>query len=87
MVKPKKDKVATEAYVWRVFNSLENKIDKKFEETEKKDERRFNKLMEHLVDLAGKFKKFDEEQTVLSKRSSDHEDRIEDLERVVYKTS
>lgn len=87
MVKPKKDKVATEAFVWRVFNNLEERIDKRFEQKEKKDEKRFNKLMEHLVDIAGKFKKFDEEQTVLSSRSKDHEDRIEDLEQAVYKTS
>lgn len=81
MVKPKKGKVATESYVWRVFNYFEERIDKRSEILNKK----FDKMMEHIVDIAGKFKKFDEEQVVLAERSKKHENRIEKLEGTVFK--
>ena len=73
--------------MWRAYNSLEETINKRFEEKEKRDEKRYSKLMEHLVNIAGKFKSYGEEQAVLSGRSKDHEDRIGNIEEVVYKTS
>lgn len=87
MVKPKEDKVATEPFVWRVVNSSEERIGERVGKLELKMDKRFDKVMEHLVDIAEKFKKFDEEQTVLSDRSRKHEGRIEKLEDAVYKTS
>lgn len=72
------------------FNGVENTlddIDKRFEETEIKAEERHNKVMEQLVDIAGQFQKFDEERFVLAHRQSDHSDRIERLEKAVFKTS
>ncbi|KKQ93424.1 MAG: hypothetical protein UT19_C0012G0013 [Candidatus Woesebacteria bacterium GW2011_GWB1_39_10b] len=71
MVKQWKDKVATETFVYRLL-----KLDEKF-----------NKVMEHLVDIAGQFKKFDEERIVMSGILSEHIDRIEKLEQEVFKTS
>jgi uncharacterized protein YceH (UPF0502 family) len=76
-----------EAYTWRVVNIVENNLIDKLVEHEKKEEERYEKLITHLVDIAGKFKKFDEEQTVLSANSSQHSDRIEKLEKVVFKPS
>ena len=60
-------------------------LEKRFDEHEEKEEKRYNKLMENLTWLVKMFKKFDEEHTVLSHRASDHDDRIERLEKSVYK--
>lgn len=49
-----------------------------------KSEGRFNKLYELVDGLAGDFKKFDEEQTVISGRQSIHSDKIERLEEKVF---
>lgn len=86
MAKVTKDKVATESYVWKIFNIFEEKMDKKFEQVEKKAEKRFDKMMTQLIDIAGQFKKFGEEQTILSAHSKDHTDRIEKLEKAVFNT-
>jgi predicted nuclease with TOPRIM domain len=56
--------------------SLETKVDKL--------ETKVTKLDETVTDLAGQFKKFDEEQTVLSDHSAKHTDRIENLEMSVF---
>jgi len=87
MIKPSKTKYSTENFVWRVVNDLEEKVEKRFNEADKKAEKRFDKVMTFLVDIAGKFKKFDEERVVLSARSKDHSDRIEKLENTVFQTS
>lgn len=47
-------------------------------------EDRFNRLYELADGLAGDFKRFDEEQTVLSDRQGRHSDRIEQLETTVF---
>lgn len=57
------------------------------EDYDQKSEKRYDKAITHLVDIAGKFKKFDEEQTILSDKVSDHSDRIEKLEGSVFKSS
>ena len=49
-----------------------------------KTEIRFNKLYELVDGLAGDFRKFDEEQTVLSGRQSEHSDRLEKLEEKAF---
>lgn len=94
MVKQKNYKVATEAFVGKAIFDLEQRIEESFEELErelakkdKRDEERYNKVMEHLVDLIGKFQKFDEEGVIAAGRLRNHEDRIEKLEGVVLKTS
>ena len=66
--------------------------DLKGEITEIKEEigvvnRKIDKVMEQLTDIAGQFKKFDEEQTVLSGQMSDRTDRIEKLEVSVFGTA
>jgi hypothetical protein len=49
-----------------------------------KTDGRFDKLYELVDGLAGDFRKFDEEQTVLSGRQSNHSDRLEKLEKKVF---
>ena len=56
-----------------VVRTLENKMDQKFDT-----------VIEHLTDIAGQFKKFEEEQTVLSGQVSDRTDRIEKLEVATF---
>ena len=51
---------------------------------EKKMDIKLDGVIEQLTDIAGQFKKFDEEQTVLSGQVSDRTDRIEKLETVVF---
>jgi hypothetical protein len=87
MTKTKPSKVATENFIWRVVSESEERISKRFDEVEVKSEERYDKMMEHLVDIAGKFKKFDEAQTILSGRVYNHEDRIEKLEGLSFKSS
>ena len=82
-----KTKYATENFVWAVVNDLEKKIEKRFDNAETKAERRFDKVMTALVDISGKFKKFDEEQTIHSHRIKTHSDQIEKLERAVFSAS
>ncbi|KKQ98513.1 MAG: hypothetical protein UT23_C0002G0013 [Candidatus Woesebacteria bacterium GW2011_GWA1_39_12] len=87
MVKQGKDKVATETFVYRLFNQIDEKIENFKDELNLKLDEKFNKVMEHLVDIAGQFKKFDEERIVMSGKLSEHSDRIEKLEQEVFKTS
>lgn len=51
---------------------------------ETKFDLRFDQVIEQLADIAGKFRKFDEEQTILSAQMSDRTDRIEKLELAVF---
>ncbi len=62
-------------------------LNKEVEQAEKKAEKRFNKVMIALVDIAGQFKKFDEERMILSAHSKDHTDRIGKLEGAVFNAS
>ncbi|PIP57367.1 hypothetical protein COX03_03470 [Candidatus Woesebacteria bacterium CG22_combo_CG10-13_8_21_14_all_39_10] len=89
MVKMKtiKTKYATESFVWGLINKLEENIDNKFDKADAKAEKRHSEVMNHLDGLAKGFKKFDEEQVILSAHSKDHTDRIEKLENTVYATS
>lgn len=89
MVKMKtiKTKYATEGFVWELVNKLEENIDNKFDRADAKAEKRHSEVMGHLDGLAKGFKKFDEEQVVLSAHSKDHTDRIEKLENAVYLAS
>lgn len=47
-------------------------------------EQKVDTVINQLTDIAGQFKKFDEEQTVLSGQMSDRTDRIEKLETAVF---
>jgi hypothetical protein len=87
MIKPSKTKYATENFVWGVVNNLEEKVEKGFDKVDKKAEKRYNKMMTQLVDIAGQFKKFGEEQTILSVHSRNHTDRIEKLENAAFAAS
>lgn len=60
-------------------------LDGKFDKLGFKMEKRFDKVMTHLDKLIGLFKKTDEEQTILSAHSKSHTDRIEKLEKKVFK--
>ena len=70
-----------------IVNSKVNELNSKFDEKEKKDEGRYNNLIEQLVGIAGQFKKFDEERVVIADSVRKHEDRLESLEKVVFKSS
>ena len=61
-------------------------LDDKFDLYESKMEKRFDKVMAHLDKLIGLFKKVDEERVILSAHSKNHTDRIEKLEKKVFKT-
>lgn len=87
MVRLKKDKVATERFVYRLINDFREEVDKRFDTLEKSFNEKFNKMMDRLDWLVGAYKRFDEEHTVLSHKASDHEDRIGKLERTIFKTS
>lgn len=43
MIKPKKDKVATESFVYRVVNNAEERLEKRVEKLEGKMDKRFDK--------------------------------------------
>lgn len=61
-----------------------NEFKAEFKEFVEKTEKRFTFISEAVDGLVGDFKKFDEEQTVLSHRQSGHSDRIEKLEEKVF---
>lgn len=79
--------MATSDDIQMKFRSLKADLEEFKEEFKvfaEKSEGRFNKLYELVDGLAGDFKKFDDEQTVLSGRQSNHSDRIEKLETKVF---
>jgi len=82
-----KDGVATENFVYRQINSLKEEMDERFDKLERKLDDKFSMVMKHLVDIAGKFQKFDEEQVIIAGRMGEHDDRIEKLEKRVFKAS
>lgn len=86
MVKAQKDEVATESFVYGVVSRAENRLENAIDQLREEINQKFNKVMEALADLSGQFRKFDEEQTILSHRVSKHNDRIEKLEKVVFKS-
>jgi len=87
MPKPKKDQVATEKFVWRLFSELDQKIDGATDSLKADMNKKFDLIMEQLTDIAGQFQKFDQEREIIVHRQSDHSDRIEKLEQEVFKTS
>ena len=78
---------ASEKFVFAVVSQTEDRLEEKMEKLDKKSEKRFNKTINHLVKIAGQFKKFGEEQTVLSGHSKGYEDRLEKLESAVFTAS
>ena len=66
---------------------VEERLEKRIDDLKNYVDRKFNKLMEHITDLAGQFKKFDEERVVLAHRQAIHSDKIEKLEQSVFQTS
>ncbi len=87
MTRPSRTKFATEDFVWRVVNGSEGRLDKRIDGLENKMDKRFDKAMTVLDSIAGQFKKFDEERLLLSDHSRDHGDRIEKLEKKVFKVA
>lgn len=63
--------------------TLEKKMEQKFDNMDQQ----INTVITQLTDIAGQFKKFDEEQTVLSGQMSNRTDRIEKLEVAAFGTS
>ncbi len=84
-LKPK-NKAATEEYVWGVANWVHKDLSTKIDALNKSLDQKYSTMMEHLVDIAGKFKKFGEEQETTSYRQAGHTDRIEKLEKKVFGT-
>lgn len=87
MAKPSKIKYSTEDFVWRVSNGLEDRLTLRMNEIEEKNEKRYNKMMNVLIDILGKFKKFDEERVVVTHRQSVHSDQIKELQAAVFPAS
>lgn len=90
MPKPSKNKIATEEFVWKTFDTLRGEMDEKFNELESRFQEmsgKLDKMLEHIVDLSGKFKKFDDAQEIFSHRTYENTNRIEKLEKAVFKTS
>ena len=85
MTKLSLTKNASEKFVYDVVFSSEIRIEKKLDSIESKMEDRFNKVMTSLDKLAGLFKKVDEERIILSAHSKNHTDRVEKLEKKVFK--
>lgn len=55
MAKFNKDKVATEGFVYGVVSRAEERLLDRFDKLEEKMDERFNKVIAHLVKLAGQF--------------------------------
>jgi archaellum component FlaC len=90
MSKPQKNKVASEEFVWKIYDDINNKVDELRVDMDGKFEimnSKFDKMMEHIVDIAGKFNKFDESQEIISHRTHENTDRIKKLEKAVFKSS
>lgn len=71
----------------RVNSNLSSEISglkSEIKNLEKKFDQKFDTVIEQLTDIAGKFNKFDEEQTILSGQMSNRTDRIEKLEVSVF---
>jgi hypothetical protein len=89
-MKNSQQKPASEAFVQRISDNLDERmsqIENRFDDHERNESQRHNKIMEVLDFIAGKLKKFDEEHTLLSHRQSIHSDKIEKLEEAVFKAS
>ncbi len=86
MVNVQKDKVATQNFVLRATTASEERIEEKIENLEKKMDNRFDKVMNHLDKVISYFTKFDEEHTILTETNSRNTNRIEKLEKAVFKT-
>ena len=65
------------------FDGLEQRFDG-LEQSFDGLEQKVDTVITQLTDIAGQFKKFDEEQTVLSGQMSDRTDRIEKLEIATF---
>ncbi len=81
------NKVVTEKFVLEVVGDLRDAVGVQFDEVNgklNKMDEKIDRMMEQVVDIAGQFKKFDEERLVLAHRQRNHEDRIEKLEKVVF---
>ncbi|MBL7036317.1 hypothetical protein ISR94_00525 [Candidatus Microgenomates bacterium] len=82
--KASKTTQVSEGLVQKIVVDSEKRLTKQIEEIDKKNEKRFDKVMNHLDKMAGGFKKFDEEQIMLSGQMSDRTDRIEKLETFAF---
>jgi hypothetical protein len=70
------------------MNGVEIKLDvlvERFDEHERKEEERYNNLMDKLDWLVGSYSKFDEEHIVLSEHSNRNTDELEELRNRVSK--
>ncbi len=84
MLKPSKNKYATEEFVYKVTNDLEKRINERFDEAEVKAEERYSKVIDHLDSLAGQFKKFDEEREMMADKIATHSDQIEEFQKIAF---
>jgi hypothetical protein len=82
------EEVATKNFVQEsIFASefrMKGYIEDRFELYDVKNEQRYNKLMEVMLDLAAKFEKSEEENTIVKHRQDQHGERIEKLESKVF---
>lgn len=78
---------ATEAFVYRVVNDSEKRLDKRIDKVEVNLGKKIDRVLTHLDGIAGQFKKFDEEQTMLSSRVAIHSKQIKKLQGAVFATA
>lgn len=86
----KLDTKASESFVQKISDNLDeriNNLEGTINSFELKEDERHNKVMELLTWLISQFKKFDEEHTILSHTQAKHGDRLDKLEKVVFRTS
>mgnify|MGYP001563454576 FL=1 len=69
---------------FRLLQADFGEFKQEFKEFAHKMEQRFESISETMDSIVGDFKKFDEEQTILSHHQSNHSDRIEKLEKKVF---
>lgn len=86
---PKNNNLATKTFVKEVVEKTEGKlrqeIESSKEELRNEIKKNHNEVMNKLDSIAGSVNKFDEEQTALSYRVSEHTDQLEDHEERIKK--
>jgi len=81
----KMDKPANETFVKKTVEDARIELNGKIENLQKEIGIKHNEVMNKLDSIAGSIEKFDEEQTALSYRVSEHTDQLENHEKRIKK--
>jgi len=81
----KMDKPANETFVKKTVEDARTELNGKIENLQKEIGIKHNEVMNKLDSIAGSIEKFDEEQTALSYRVSEHTDQLENHEKRIKK--